>query len=198
MGCCFVVFLPSTCSMYIPCSMCMIHSGRILLQHDIEIQLLPLEPITDPPTFTLTCVTTGGPPTNVVWRRDNTEIDYQHNSNFTFSRTVTNLVTSTYNNTLTVTGRHPGRYNMTAWNRNTVQYIDSQSATSDLLVKGKHAMVYISTSASVYVVKAKIMELYWKSIHLQLLPRPPTSLLCKDLILPLSMSPGRHQSQETV
>ena len=123
--------------MYISC-MITIHAGQILLQHDIEFQLLPLEPITDPPTFTLTCVTTGGPPTNVTWRRDNTKIDYQNNSNFTFSRTVTNFVTSTYNNTLTVTGRYPGRYNMTAWNRNTVLYIDSRSATSVLLVKGKH------------------------------------------------------------
>ena len=143
-------------TMYIPCSTCMIHSGRILLQHDIEFQLLPLEPITDPPSFTLTCVTTGGPPTNITWTRNNTEIDYQGNSNFTSSRIVTSFITSTYNNTLTVTGRYPGRYDMTAWNRNTERYVDSRSATGVLLVKGKHVM----TSASVYVVKAK----YWKSI----------------------------------
>ena len=129
--------------MYIPCSMLMIHAGRILLQYDIEFQLLPLEPTTDPPTFTLTCVTTGGPPTNVTWRRDSIEIDYQSNSNFTFSQTVTNFTNSTYNNTLTVTGRYPGRYNVTAWNRNTVLYIDSQSATSALLVKGKHMHVMV-------------------------------------------------------
>ena len=125
--------------------MCMItiHAGQIFsLQDDLEFQLLSLEPITDPPTFTLTCVTTGGPPTTVVWTRDNTEIDYQSNSNFKFSRTVTNFVNSTYNNTLTVTGRHPGQYNMTAWNRNTVMYIDSQHATCVLLVKGKHVMVH--------------------------------------------------------
>ena len=137
----------------------MIHAGQILLQHDISFQLLPLKPITDPPSFTLTCVTTGGPPTNVIWTRDNTEIDYQSNSNFTFSRTVTNFTTSTYNNTLTVTGRYPGRYNMTAWNINTVLYIDSLFATCALLVKGKHTMVYISTSACVHVVKAKIMDI---------------------------------------
>ena len=116
--------------------------GRILLQQNIEFQLLSLEPITDPPTFTLTCVTTGGPPTTVTWTRDNTEIDYQSNTNFTFSQTVTNSVNSTYSNTLTVTGRYPGRYNMTAWNRNTVLYVDSRPATSDLLVKGKHVMVH--------------------------------------------------------
>ena len=127
--------------MYISCMITIhMHAGQILLQHNIEFQLLPLEPITDPPTFTLTCVTTGGPPTNVTWTRDNTEIDYQSNSNFTFSQTVTNFTNSTYNNTLTVTGRYPGQYNMTAWNRNTVLYIGSQSATSVLLVKGKHVM----------------------------------------------------------
>ena len=114
------------------------YPGPILLQDDLEFHLLPLEPITDPPTFTLTCVTTGGPPTTVTWTRDNTEIDYQSNSNFTFSRTVTKFTNSIYNNTLTVTGRFPGRYNMTAWNRNTVIYLDSQFATSAISVTGKH------------------------------------------------------------
>ena len=95
-----------------------------------------------PPTFTLTCVTTGGPPTNAVWTRDNIEIDYESDHNFTFSRTVTNFTTSTYNNTLTVTGRYPGQYNMEASNRNTMKYIVSQAATSVLLVNGKHVMVH--------------------------------------------------------
>ena len=120
-----------------------IHAGQITsLQDDLEFQLLPLEPTTDPPTFTLTCVTTGGPPTTVIWTRDNTEIDYQNNSNFTFSQMVTNFTTSTYNNTLTVTGRYPGQYRITASNRNTVLYTESQPATCALLVKGKHVMVH--------------------------------------------------------
>ena len=118
------------------------HPGRILLQQNIEFQLLPLEPITDPPTFTLTCVTSGGPPTTVTWTRDNTGIDYESDNNFTFSRTVTNFVSSTYNSTLTVTGRYPGQYNMEALNRNTVLYRDSRPATCALLVKGKHVMVH--------------------------------------------------------
>ena len=118
------------------------YSGEIFLQQNIEFQLLSLEPITDPPTFTLTCITTGGAPTTVIWTRNNTEIDYQSNSSFTFSRTVTNFVNSTYKNTLTVTGRYPGQYNMEASNRNTVLYIDSRPATCALLVKGKHVMVH--------------------------------------------------------
>ena len=117
------------------------YPGQILLQQNIEFQLLSLEPITDPPTFTLTCVTTGGPPTSVTWTRDNIEIDYESDHNFKFSQTVANFVSSTYNNTLTVTGRYPGQYNMTAWNRNTVQYIDSQFAISAISVTGKHLQV---------------------------------------------------------
>ena len=77
------------------------YPGRILLQHDIEFRLL-WEVNIQQPTFTLTCVTTGGPPTIVIWTRDNTEIDYQSNSNFIFSQTVTNFVSSTYNNTLSL------------------------------------------------------------------------------------------------
>ena len=115
------------------------YPGRILLQHDIEFRLLRKLSIQQP-TFSLTCVTTGGPPATVVWTRDNIEIDYQSNSNFTFSRTVTNFTTSTYNNTLTVTGRYPGQYGMTAWNRNTVVYISNQFATSAILVTGKHLL----------------------------------------------------------
>ena len=114
------------------------YPGQIHLQHDLEFQLLSLEPITDPPTFTLTCVTTGGPPTNVVWKGNNTGINYQSNSNFRFSQTVTNFTNSTYNNTLTVTGIYPGQYSMTAWNRNTVLYTESLYPTSAISVTGKH------------------------------------------------------------
>ena len=53
-------------------------------------------------------------------------LDYQSNSDFTFFQRVTNLIPTT---TLWLTGRYPGRYSMTAWNRNTVQYVDSCSAS---------------------------------------------------------------------
>ena len=147
---------------------------------------MSLEPITDPPTFTLTCVTTGGPPTTVTWTRDNTEIDYQSNGNFTFSQRVTNFVSSTYNNTLTVNGRHLGQYNMTAWNRNTVLYISNQVATSAISVTGKYLL-----EKHGYIM---LLTLHSPAAA----ARPPTSLLCKGLIPPLSKSPGLHQSQETV
>jgi len=115
--------------------------GRISRQQDIELQLL-LEPNVERPVFTLTCVTTGGPPTTVTWTRDGTAIDYQNNSSFRFSRTVTDFVAATYNNTLTVTGNFPGLYNISAQNRNTAQYVDSTAATATLQVEGK--CLYIS------------------------------------------------------
>ena len=115
--------------------------GRISRQQDIEFQLL-LEPNVEPPVFTLTCVTTGGPPTTVTWTRDGTAIDYQSNSSFRFSRTVTDFIAATYNNTLTVTGNFPGRYSISAQNRNTVQYDLNSFATSILQVNGKY--LYIS------------------------------------------------------
>ena len=115
--------------------------GRISRQQDIEFQLL-LEPNVEPPVFTLTCVTTGGPPTTVTWTRDGTAIDYQSNSSFRFSRTVTDFIAATYNNTLTVTGNFPGRYSISAQNQNTAQYVDSIAATATLQVEGM--CLYIS------------------------------------------------------
>ena len=111
--------------------------GQILLQQqNMEFQLL-LEPNTEPPVFTLTCVTTGGPPTNVTWTRDDTVIDYQCNDTFRFSRTVTDLGSATYNNTLTVTGNFPGCYTISAQNTATII-----ATTATLQVEGEHPLVH--------------------------------------------------------
>ena len=58
----------------------------------------------DPPVFTLTCVSTGGPATTVTWTRDGAAATGDT------SQTVTDMMTATYTNTLTVTGRLPGVY----------------------------------------------------------------------------------------
>ena len=57
------------------------------------------------PVFTLTCVSTGGPAMTVTWTRDGTA------AAGVTSQTVTDMMTATYINTLTVTGRLPGLYN---------------------------------------------------------------------------------------
>ena len=64
-------------------------------------------------------------------------IDYQGSNSFMFSRTVTDFVAATYNNTLTVTGNFHGRYTISARNPNTAQYVVSIAAASTLLVEGK-------------------------------------------------------------
>ena len=57
--------------------------------------------------FTLTCVSTGGPATTVTWTRDG---DGNVLSEGISPQTVTDMMTATYTNTLTVTGRLPGMY----------------------------------------------------------------------------------------
>ena len=52
---------------------------------------------------TLTCTSTGGPATTVVWRQ-NCIILQESDSNYMQSQTVTNTQTATYENTLRVVG----------------------------------------------------------------------------------------------
>ena len=73
---------------------------------------LPDPPIIMSLTFeegncTLTCISTGSPPTVVSWMKDgeNITIDGHH---FSLSQTITDRVNSTYNNILTVRERVPG------------------------------------------------------------------------------------------
>ena len=62
----------------------------------------------DPPEFTLTCQSKGGPATEVVWRKGTTvEEDSNHMTSQIIVDTSSNTV---YNNTLTVRGRETGTY----------------------------------------------------------------------------------------
>ena len=70
----------------------------------------------DPPEFTLTCVSRGGPATLVVWRRDGMEIT--ENSTYSTSQIIVNTSSTTvYNNTLRVRGREGGVYRCAVTNR---------------------------------------------------------------------------------
>ena len=86
-------------------------------------------------------------------------IDYQGSNSFRFSRTVTDFVAATYNNSLTVTGNFPGRYTIFAQNRNTAMYINSVAATSTLLVEGK------CYRPSTNVIFVTIATTYHASVH---------------------------------
>ena len=76
--------------------------------------------------FTLTCISTGGPATTVTWTRDEAA------ATGVISQTLTNTLTATYVNTLTVTGRELGNYTCSVTNDRT-----AQPATASLTVAGE-------------------------------------------------------------
>ena len=80
----------------------------------------------DPPVFTLTCVSTGGPATTVTWTQDGAV------ATGITSQTVTSTLTATYVNTLTVTGREPGSYTCSVANARTAPPV-----TASLTVAGE-------------------------------------------------------------
>ncbi|KAL5486539.1 hypothetical protein EMCRGX_G019033 [Ephydatia muelleri] len=72
----------------------------------VQFQLLTPTNV-DPPVFQFTCTSTSSPPTDVLWTTNGSPV-----SN-TSSQIVTDRPKSTYNNTLTVTGRAYGMYTCT-------------------------------------------------------------------------------------
>ena len=63
----------------------------------------------DPPEFTLTCQSRGGPVTEVEWRRDGVRVE--KDSNHMTSQVIVDTLSKTvYNNTLRVRGREGGHY----------------------------------------------------------------------------------------
>ena len=61
--------------------------GEIIFQLDTD-------PATDPPVFTLTCTSTGGPATTVSWRRDGTMLS--DDSTYSITSQVTDAVTLSF------------------------------------------------------------------------------------------------------
>ena len=80
------------------------------------------------PQFTLTCISTGGPATNVTWARDNITVTEGTNT------VLDDPVTAHYIHTLTVTGKLGGLYTCTVANNKPSQ--DSANHT----VEGVHCM----------------------------------------------------------
>ena len=75
-----------------------IHTGLLTLSGGISFTL------NDDNSFTLTCISTGGPATTVTWTRDSTTVTEG-------TETVLNdLVTANYTHTLTVAMGIPGLY----------------------------------------------------------------------------------------
>ena len=81
----------------------------------------------DPPEFTVTCQSRGGPVTEVEWRRNGVRVE--EDSNHMTSQIIVDTSRETvYNNTLRVRGRENGTYMCTVSN-NRHEYVDSASAT---------------------------------------------------------------------
>ena len=102
--------------------------------------------------FTLTCVSTGGPATNVTWKRDSTAITEGTDT------VLDDSLTAQYTHTLNVTGRLGGLYSCTVSN-------SIASASSFLLVQGNG-----------------LYQIYYTLIHFCSLsfstaPSPPTGLV---------------------
>ena len=84
-----------------------IYSGR--LTSSVISLTLDSEPNEDPPEFTLTCRSEGGPATTVEWRRDG-EIVQEDSNHMTSQIIVDPSINAVYTNTLRVRGREEGRY----------------------------------------------------------------------------------------
>ena len=79
----------------------------------------------DPPEFTLTCQSKGGPATEVVWMRNGVRVE--EDSNHTTSQIIVDTSGNTvYNNTLRVRGRETGRYSCIVYN-NRYQFVHEMS-----------------------------------------------------------------------
>ena len=80
------------------------------------------------PQFTLTCISTGGPATNVTWTRASEEISGG-------STVLDNAMTAQYIHTQTMTGRHGGLYICTVSNNK------PSHASASYIVKGNYFFV---------------------------------------------------------
>ena len=67
------------------------------------------------PTFTLTCISTGGPVTTFSWRRDGALVTNNNSYNIAPQRVI-DAENGSYTHILTVTGRRPGQYECSVTN----------------------------------------------------------------------------------
>ena len=111
------------------CNFFFTFTGVVVITGPLQFSL-QTTPLASPPVFTLTCVSIGGPATTVTWTRDGAIVS--NDINHVFTKTVTNQLTSTYYNTLTVTGREPGNYTCSVANVRT-----APPATASLTVAGE-------------------------------------------------------------
>ena len=92
-----------------------------------------------PPSFTLGCISTSGPPTVVTWTRDGSPLPMD--SNQVLTPTLVNSVRATYYNNLTVNGIFPGLYRCTVTSIKPV-IGERLSASQEVTIDGKYNQQY--------------------------------------------------------
>ena len=101
----------------------------------------------DPPEFTLTCQSRGGPVTEVEWIRDGVRVE--EDSNHTTSQIIVDTSANTvYNNTLRVRGRESGRYKCNINSKRIVQRTSDITFLRDIRIKGmviQVSFIYITS-----------------------------------------------------
>ena len=103
----------------------------------ISFTHLHSEPNENPPEFTLTCRSVGGPATTVMWWRNGEPV--QEDSNHETSQIIVNTSgNTTYNNTLRVRGREGGLYSCDVSNnvKSFVNFANVSSVVSSFTVEG--------------------------------------------------------------
>ena len=116
----------------------------------------------DPPEFTLTCQSRGGPVTEVEWMRNGVRVE--EDSNHMTSQIIVNTSANTvYNNTLRVRGRETGGYKCDVRNNYQHFFPDTNPAwsmaTSTLVVRGKPIVTF--SSPLICVETTCLLFHYW-------------------------------------
>ena len=86
------------------------------------------------PIFTLTCITTGGPASAVLWKRNG--LGLANGSDYSMTQTIVNSSEATYKNSLRVSKRWLGNYSISVCNSRSAQPV-----TSHYNVTGKSCTV---------------------------------------------------------
>ena len=139
------------------------------------------------PTFTLTCVSNGGPVTYANWTKDG--IPVPQNRYHLASHSLVNAQVATYHSTLSITGRLPGLYRCEV---SSVRPDRTVTDAQDLDIVGE-LVLYYDTWQQILAQPLHHHQLI--IIPLQVPTLLPVSLL-SQLVPPVSESPGLLQPQE--
>ena len=117
----------------------------------------------DPPEFTLTCQSRGGPVTEVEWRRDGVRVE--EDSNHMTSQIIVDTSSNTvYNNTLRVRGRE-GREYVCSISNNRHEYVESASTN------GPTATLRVQSELTWQTMKYHLLFLLYNATY-----KTPTSI----------------------